>query len=215
MNRSAFAIVLLAALCMSFVGCTKKPLPLMDRPEGTLAVAGFNNPKYTWQLMAGYTTMEGQSLDQDTLAALDQSLEGTLHRHGVIDFVPTVNTRQCQEVRTFQGADGKRVAAFDYWLSVGKCIQADFLLVPQLLTYRERDGKEWGAAAPASVMFDLFLIDVKGERIVVRKHYEETQKDLSADLLEAGTYFKRGGTWVTAQALVEEGLEVMLTEMGL
>ena len=40
--------------------------------------------------------------------------------------------------------------------------------------------------------------------------YDETQKSLSENLLDASKFFKGGGKWVTAENLAEMGLTEML-----
>ncbi len=66
----------------------------------------------------------------------------------------------------------------EYWLGVAKCAQADLLLVPQITHWRERVGSTSGVTTPASIAMDMYLIDVKNERLT-RVRYEETQVSLS------------------------------------
>jgi hypothetical protein len=56
---------------------------------------------------------------------------------------------------------------------------------------------------------------VKGERLVSRFHYDETQKALTDNLLDIGKYMRRKGEWVNADTLAKEGIEAGLKEMGL
>ncbi|MDP3428618.1 MAG: hypothetical protein Q8S17_14755, partial [Humidesulfovibrio sp.] len=72
-----------------------------------------------------------------------------------------------------------------------------------------------GGGNPASVIIDLYLLDVKAERIVSRFHFDETQKALSDNLLDMGKFMRRKGEWVGADVLAKEGLEAGLREMGL
>lgn len=208
------AVLMLAALVLG--GCARKqtstaPVP---KPQGSLAVAGFTNPQFTWELLAGYLPSEGKSVDPKVLSRLDQQLVDTLRAHNVADFVPPTVTRQCQEIVVFE--QGKtRASALRYWLSVGQCVPADLLLVPQLLEWRDRTADELGYKTPATVVIDFFLIDVKNQKVLGRYHFDETQQDLASNLLEAGKFFDRKGKWISAYELAGEGMEQGLMELGL
>ena len=207
-----FAIVLLAALLF---GCAKKAtVPPLPKPEGTLAVSGFTSPKFTWELLAGYLPEEGKGVDADVLTARNESMLQVLGSHGVDDFIAPSVTRQCREIVVFEQGR-QRVSAFEYWLGVGQCIPADYLLVPQVLYWRDRTPDSLGYKQPSSVVIDLYLIHVPEKRIVRRFHFDETQQPLSENLLEAQKFFDRKGRWVSALELAREGLEEGLTELGL
>ena len=94
---------------------------------------------------------------------------------------------------------------------MGRCLPADFILVPQVLYWKDFGG----GGNPASVVLDLFLLDVKGERVVARYHFDETQKALTDNLLDLGKFVRRKGEWIEADALAKEGIEAGLSEMGL
>lgn len=216
--RRVYLFMAVSALCVSMLltaGCgTSKRTAAVPRPEGTLAVAGFSNPVHNWQILAGYLEEEGKPVPEGTLPALDSLLVETLHRHQVFDFITPTAVLQCQEVVVFEESGLPKISAWKYWLGVGKCIQADMLLVPQVTYWRERDGGPNGVEAPASVALDFFLIDVKNERMT-RARYEETQVGLSENLFTARKFMDRGGKWVTATRLASEGIEEKLTELGL
>ncbi|MBN2139741.1 MAG: hypothetical protein JW718_01930 [Desulfovibrionaceae bacterium] len=216
MKRIAWRLGLLAAVALFAAwGCAEKPLPPMAKPEGTLAVAGFSHPKFSWELLAGYLPEEGLNLSNEVVRSLDQVLTETLQAHGVRGYTPPGVTRQCQEIVVFEQTGCTRESAWKYWLSVGKCLPADFLLVPQVLFWREREGGSAGVEEPASVVLDIYLIDVKAETVAGRYHYDETQQPLSENLLEAGKFFRRKGRWVPALELAREGLDQGLRALGL
>lgn len=206
--RKLFFIV---ALCLGLASCAPKPVTPQLRPIGSIAVAAFSAPKYNWELIAGYLPEEGRPVKPEVLAALDAAVSQTLRAHGVSTTGTPAAVRQCQEIVTFERSGKARESAWSYWLGVGRCLPADFLLVPQVLYWKELEG----GGKPASVVMDFYLIDVKGERLVSRYHYDETQKALSDNLLDFGKYVKRKGEWVSADTLAKEGVEAGLREMGL
>ncbi|MBI9078659.1 MAG: hypothetical protein JEY79_02845 [Pseudodesulfovibrio sp.] len=207
----------LAVLCLSLflvAGCGTKRTAAVPRPEGKLAVAGFTNPVYNWQVLAGYLEEEGNPAPDGALTALDSILLDTLQRHQVFDYITPAAVKQCEEVVVFEESGLPKVSAWKYWLGVGKCIQADLLLVPQITNWNERVGSTAGVESPASVALDFYLIDVKNERMI-RSRYEETQEALIDNLLTASKFAARGGKWVTATRLASDGIEEKLMELGL
>jgi hypothetical protein len=204
------AILSLLALA-SLSACAPKPIAPQPRPLGNIAVAAFTAPKYNWELLAGYLPEEGKGVKPEVLARLDAALDQTLRTHGVKVAATPAATRQCQEIVVFERSGKSRESAWSYWLNVGKCLPADFILVPQVLSWKELEG----GGNPASVVMDLFLLDVKAERVVNRYHFDETQKALSDNLLDMGKFVRRKGEWVGADVLAQEGLEAGLREMGL
>lgn len=214
MNRMHVLLCGVLLLASLLGGCAERRIPAMDRPEGSLAVAGFTHPKYNWQLLAGYVPQEGRDMDRSVLTQLDQTLVDTLTAHGVLDYLPPANTRQCQEIVTYRN-EGERLSALNYWTQVGRCAKVDYLLVPQVLVWKDRKGEDWGATEAASVSLDFYYVDVKAGELAVRKHFEETQLPLSEDLGSAGKFIERGATWVPALRLAQEGIEIKLSEMGL
>lgn len=189
--------------------------PPLERPEGsTLAVAGFTNPQNTWELLAGCLPERCVLVEERVLNQLDLALAEALQEADV-DFVSEPMARQCRELITSQSQDRPRSAALRYWLQVGKCIPADYLLVPQLLSYQERKGGDWGAEVPAGVIMDFFLLDVRNEAILRRYRFEEIQQPLSENLLDVGKFVSRGGKWVPARELAQEGIELAIKELGL
>lgn len=218
MKRLIFKVLVPVMAVMLLGGCqTTSEIVKLPRPIGTLAVAGFTNPMFNYELLAGYLPHEGHPIDKKVINELDQKLVHVLGKHGVTAFARPAITKQCQEIEVFENMGSKREAAFSYWINVGKCMSADYLLVPQVLFWQPHLGmkKPNYNVQPASVVIDLYLIDVNNKRIVRRVHFDETQKPLSENVLEAGKFFKRGGKWVSAMDLADEALENGLMELGL
>lgn len=216
MKRTAlyFALALLGLSLLSLSGCGKQRIAAVPRPEGKLAVAGFTNPVHNWELLAGYLDEEGRPAPDGTVETLDMILADTLQAHQVFDYIVPTAVRQCEDVVVFEDSGLPKTSAWKYWLGVAKCIQCDYLLVPQLTSWKEREGSSAGVSAPASVSIDFYLIDVKQERMI-RSRYEETQESLLENLYKANKFAARGGKWVTATRLARDGIEEKLMELGL
>jgi len=209
-----FGLIVLCLSLLMVAGCGTKRTAAVPRPEGKLAVAGFTNPTLNWEILAGYLDEEGHPAPDGTTEALDIVLLDALEKHQVFDYITPAAVEQCEEVVVFEESGLPKVSAWKYWLGVGKCIQADLLLVPQITNWRERVGSTAGVESPASVALDFYLIDVKNERMI-RSRYEETQEALIDNLLTAKKFADRGGKWVTATRLASDGIEEKLMELGL
>lgn len=205
--------------CLLFLllaaGCSPQVVPQAD-PQGVVAVAGFTSPRFNWELMAGYLPDENLPVSQDILLKLDAVLMQELNtRNPQLKAVPPAITRQCQEIVVFKRIGEGRESAFQYWINVGKCLPCDYLLVPQALRWQNRQGNAAGVTVPAGVTLDLYLLDIKTGRVAARYLFDKTQTPLSANFLNAGEFFDRGGKWVMAMQLAKEGIDRAMKEFGL
>ncbi len=217
MPRTArFPLLLILALFVLATGCQKQTPPPRDLTVAkTLGVAPFSNPQHAWELLAGCDPSMCNIVKPEVLLKLNQALAAELEAGGR-SYVPRSVVRGCQETSKVEDLPGSPQAqALQYWLGVGSCAGVDYLLVPQLMFYRERAGGDWGVSEPASVIMYVFLLDVKNQGIARRFSFDETQAALSDNLLDAGTFFKRGGKWITAEQMAAEAIKEAVRELGL
>lgn len=92
----------------------------------------------------------------------------------------------------------------------GRMLGADTVIVGHIYRFRERAGTSYSVESPASVAFDLHFISVSDGRVLWSDHMDETQRPLSDNLFEIGSFIKRKGEWVAAEDLATSGLESML-----
>lgn len=92
----------------------------------------------------------------------------------------------------------------------GRLLGADTVIIGHVYRFRERAGTSYAVESPASVAFDLHFISVSDSRVVWTGHVDETQRSLSENLFEIGSFIKRKGEWVPAEDLAISGLESML-----
>lgn len=92
----------------------------------------------------------------------------------------------------------------------GKELNVDAILVGYVFRYRERKGYPYSVEKPASAAFDLHLVRVQDGVIVWRGAFDKTQRSLAENVLQASSFFSRGGKWVTVQELSEDGLAAIL-----
>jgi hypothetical protein len=193
--------------------CSMGKAPSLVPDKADLAVAKFIQPQHSWQLLAGYMSEDRGKVSPQVLDAMDQALAGALKDSGRTDYIRPPFVDQCQEL-ILQDTTRSRLSALKYWIKVGQCIPADFLLVPYVFEMREMQGNKWGVQVPATVVLDLYLIDIQKERMH-RYHFEETQHSFSENMLEAKKFFRRGGKWLTATQLAADGIKQGVMELGL
>ena len=145
------------AVCCAFGlgACAPKPVTPQLRPVGAISVVPFTAPKHTWELLAGYLPEEGKTVKPEILARLDAQVSQAMRAHGVSAGASAAAVKQCQEIVTFERSGKARESAWAYWLGVGRCIPADFLLVPQVLVWKDLEGD----GNPASGVMGLYLLD--------------------------------------------------------
>ncbi len=89
--------------------------------------------------------------------------------------------------------------------------EADAVLEGRIHLYREREGPTF-AAIPASVGFELRLLDARDGNVLWVGEYFEEQKPLTQDVRG---FFSRGGTFVTAEELARDGVVHVLQRLPL
>jgi hypothetical protein len=98
---------------------------------------------------------------------------------------------------------------------VGQTLGANLMILGTVWRYRERVGGPAGSMHPASVAFDLYLVDVRTGELLWMGNFDETQRSLSENILDAGVFFRRGGRWLSANELARFGIREILKELPL
>ncbi len=82
----------------------------------------------------------------------------------------------------------------------------DILILNRIFRFRERRGRNYAVAAPASVALDIRLVDVVTGKVIHHYEYNETQRSLSENILKINEFIKRKGRWVQAIELADFGV---------
>jgi hypothetical protein len=205
-----YIILSLLIFCTACASTTRWPAV---ESQTTLAVAHFVHPQHDWELMAGVLPEEPSVITQESLDALDEQLAVLLEKSDLRAVLQAATVQRCEEIVQAE-KERPRFETLDYWKSVGTCMKSDYLLVPYVSRWQEREGGEWGVKRPAGVTLDLYLIKTAtGE--VRRYHFEEEQQGLAENLLKGGRFFKRKGRWITPLEISAEALEEGVRVLGL
>jgi hypothetical protein len=93
---------------------------------------------------------------------------------------------------------------------IGQAFSAEAVLIGYVYRFREREGTEYAVNRAASVAFDLYLVHPQDGIVFWKGKFDKTQQHLSQNILDAGTFMKGQGRWMTAEKLAEIGLEGVL-----
>lgn len=206
--------IVLLCLAMLLAACQKPGYSPPVNQDLTLGVAAFTQPIQLEDLLAGYTPEDQETVDPQVLADLDVIFSDVLREKTKRAVIGPDAALRCQKLMSYQ-REKEPCSALDYWVNVGECLKVDYLLVPMLLAWQEREGSGAGATVPAAVTLDVFVIDIRDKSLLSRGHFEETQAALTDNLLDAGKFISRGAKWVTARELAQEGLVQVVKELGL
>jgi hypothetical protein len=94
----------------------------------------------------------------------------------------------------------------------GKRLGADAVVTGFVYRFRERVGGPYAAEQPASVAFDVCIIDCRNAQLLWVAYNDETQLALLDDLFDISSFFRRKGRWVTAEEMAETAMQRMFME---
>lgn len=122
--------------------------------------------------------------------------------------IKLVPTGQARGVRAGLLSGSKRtLSERELLIKTGRALDVDAVMVGYLYRFQDRIGNQYSVDSPASVAFDVHLIRVSDGRLVWSGHFDETQRSLSENLFQLGTFLQRKARWITAQEMAMSGLE--------
>ena len=204
----------LAVLCFALLsGCQKdEGQSRFIMPDLVVAIAPFTQPMQTSELLSGFIPEGQEEIPFEKLAALDTLFHSKLHGQNhkfVFLSQADIDSPMAKDER------GRRNALVT-WAERAVRAGADMIVVPHIVELQEREGGSAGVISAASVNMDVYLIDArKPYTLLQRSHFAEEQQPLANDLTKIGSFFRRGGKWVSDIELAGEGMDKAVEEMGL
>ena len=104
-------------------------------------------------------------------------------------------------------AESLKQPLVDVLIKAGAELQADIIVVGYVYRYAERVGYDFSAERPASVAFEIRLLNAKDGSTLWRGVFDKTQKSLMEDIFQASSFFKGGAKWLTASQLAKLGMD--------
>jgi ABC-type uncharacterized transport system auxiliary subunit len=125
----------------------------------------------------------------------------------------TVPSRDAYAVMdAVKSAGDSQQSALKILAKTGRMLKADMVIQGYLYRFEDRVGADYSAKSAASVAFDVYLIDCVEQKLVWSGYFDQTQQALSDDLRYIGTFFRRGGRWITAEEMATTAMDDMFKE---
>ncbi|MBN2033285.1 MAG: hypothetical protein JW836_08420 [Deltaproteobacteria bacterium] len=97
----------------------------------------------------------------------------------------------------------------------GESVPAAAVLAGRVFRWQERIGADFSISRPASVAFELALINVADGNVIWKGKFDKTQASLAEDLLDLNTFLKGKGRWMSVEDLAEIGLSELVERLPL
>ena len=217
--RTRLHISLLILLCLVLaVSCARRPRSTAEVPRSIsstykISVAPFTQPTNASQLIVGRIPEDQGRIPADMLSALDMKLREVLISGTKRQYTFIARQNLPPDLTTFHSSEQPQ--ALPLWVAYGKKQGAQLLLIPQVLDWHQREGSKAGVTESAHVRVECFLLKVDDGSLMNRSIFEEKQVGLTENLLTVGSFFKRRGTWVTAEDLTVDGMRKAVKDLGL
>lgn len=218
--RSVYFIKpVLALLCLALcLSCSRRPTSTADIPRliaqtHKISVAPFTQPVNPAQLITGQIPDPQGRIPADALQDLDMRLREALitGTNRQYTFLPARDLPQSFQLAHSSG----QPTGLETWLNYGRRAGCEYLLVPQVLDWHEREGSQAGVTSSAHARLEFFLLDVPKGIVVGRSVFEEKQVGLIDNLLTMPDFVKRKGQWITAEELASDGMAQAIKDLGL
>lgn len=97
-------------------------------------------------------------------------------------------------------------------VEIGLSLRADAVVLGHLYRFEERIGESYSVEKPASVRFDLQLVEIPSGRLIWWDDFDETQQPLTENLFSLGTFLKRKGRWITATQMAQGAIDQLMLD---
>jgi len=211
------APVVWAALALAFAaGCSggttssgRAPLDPPAGPINRIAILRLERaePVSETELRARPTDSPSPRLAPNAETAVTAQLYGVIANDSRWRLAPDLEVDDAMREVPLSGSLQTRATA------LGKATESDAVITGRVSRFQERVGGEFGARHPASVAFDLELVETATGTVLWRGAFERTQTDLSANLLDFWTFWEGGARWLSASELARIGIERLVAEL--
>ena len=191
----SFRLATLFCLCLvALAGCTRKPtstadMPRLLSPAYSVSVLPFIQPRSNAELVMGQLPEPQGHIDGSHLAILDNRLQTALRERKNSRRYAFVASGALPKISS--GYSANQPQALPILAAFAAKSGTDFLLVPQVIDWHEREGSRAGVTRPAHVKVEFYLISAKHGTVANRSVYEEEQTGLADNLLNMGDFFRR------------------------
>lgn len=201
---------------------THKPPPEVALEEGEkIVVVGFlpsqvnegNGYEWVRDPLTGGTFQAGP-VPNKAITEMDRILFEKLEGKKSYDFVSPERAKGVVSEISYADKEMK-IRLRQILQETGKIFGAKAVLSGHIYRWRERQGGDFGAQAPASVAFNLHLLRPVDGVILWSDKFDKAQQALSEDLFDISTFVQGRGRWMKARDLAVIGLNRLLERIPL
>ncbi len=159
-------------------------------------------------------TFRGEKVSENIATMMTELLVKHISNKGHFEII-TPQTVEKEFLDIYQVIDNtdKKDLLLEYIKQIGFAFNANAVLLGHVFRWEERIGSDFSAMRPASVSFDLHLIETEKGEVVWTEEFDKTQKSLSENLLEIKTFIEGKGRWLTAKGLADIGISRMVKKL--
>ncbi len=204
-------VLLAVFLCIGCAGSSASvSISGKSGPYGRIAVLPFQkaNPEDTIGRLIPRDIMGSRDLSAESAESVVEAVFlAKLAENKKVEIVPV---DQADPIYRRIAADAISGRESDLIGRLGRQLNADAIVVGYVYRYQDRIGTAYAVEKPASVAFELHLLDSRDETRTWKATYDKTQRSLMENLLNLRFFVREKGRWVTAKDLVEEGMEQVM-----
>jgi len=206
--RSAAALALLVLLA----GCSTTSSRKGEDPTGPLgrvAILRLERGEATADAFLGGNSEPNPNpaIGSNAEAVVTAQVYGVLANDPRWRLVPDLDVEDAMRQVPLGGSLETRAQA------LGRDAKSDAVVTGRIARFQERDGGDYGARHPASVAFQLELVETTTGHVLWSGAFDQTQQSLSSNLYDFWMFWREGPRWFTAAELAKLGVEKLVAEM--
>ncbi|RLB10804.1 MAG: hypothetical protein DRG27_02385 [Deltaproteobacteria bacterium] len=191
------------------IPCLKRVVILGFRPVSPI----FKGSSYV-RCPISNNTFRGERVSEDVTATMTNLFLKHISNNKYFEIVmPQMVENEFLDLYQVIDNTRKKEILLNYIRQIGLAFDADAVLLGHVFRWEERVGSDFSAIKPASVSFDLHLIETEKGKVVWTEEFDKTQRSLSENLLEIKTFIKGKARWLTAKGLADIGISEMVKKL--
>jgi hypothetical protein len=170
------------------------------------AMSQWDEPNMVRSPVSG-TVFFAEPVPEEVVTGLTASLFDRIVKERRFELISPGQARGVYSSLRLSDVVGKEM---DIIKKIGGAFSAEGVLIGYVYRFREREGTDYAVNRAASVAFDLYLIGPQNGVIFWKGRFDKTQQHLTQNILDASTFMKGQGRWMSAERLAEVGLDGVL-----
>lgn len=124
--------------------------------------------------------------------------------------IELISTEKAEGVFKRIATESLKSNLLNVYKKAGQELEADYVVFGFVFRYVERIGYDYSAEKPASVGFEIHVLQIKDGSVLWHGVFDKTQKSLMEDAFQISSFFKGGGKWLTVRQLTKQGVDEVL-----